>query len=80
MTAKDLTEIVQKYSQKEITIVVKVLVDILAMQNKEDFGSINLKKEFTPAQIKRLQKQLVDHSKTKSKHLSLTQVKNALGL
>lgn len=80
MTAKDFTKIAQKYSQKEITIAAKVLVDILAMQNKDEFGAIDPKKEFTPTQIKRLQKQLADHSKTKSKHLSLSQVKHALGL
>lgn len=79
MTFKDLTKITQKYSQREITTAAKVLVDILAVQNKDDFGSVNPKDEFTPTQIKRLQKQLVEHSKTKSKHLSLTQVKHALG-
>lgn len=80
MTAKDITKIAQKYSQKEITIAAKVLVDILAMHSKGDFGSIDPKKEFTPSQINRLRKQLQNHSKNKSKYLSLTQVKDALGL
>ena len=80
MTTRSLSKLTQKYSPQEITTAVKVLVDILALQNKEDFKNIDPKAEFTQAQIKRLQKQLTDHSQGKAKHLSLTEVTHALGL
>ncbi len=78
MTSQNITKLTQKYSSKEITVAVKVLVDILAMQKQHNFKTIDPKEEFTPAQIKRLQKQLAEH-KT-AKELSLNEVVNALGL
>ncbi len=80
MTTQNLTKLTQKYTSREITTAVKVLVDILAIQKKEDFGIINPKSEFTPSQIKRLQKQLTEHRRGKFKQLSLKEVTNVLGL
>ena len=80
MTTRNLSKLTQKYSPQEITTAVKVLVDILALQNKEDFKNIEPKAEFTQAQIKRLQKQLTNHNQGKVEHLSLTEVTHALGL
>jgi hypothetical protein len=80
MATKDITKLTKKYSPREITTAVKVLVDVLALQQEGDFKTIDPKDEFTPAQIKRLQKQLTEHRKGKSAHLSLSQVSNALGL
>lgn len=80
MTTRDITKLTKKYSPQEITTAVKVLVDVLAMQDNEDIKTIDPKVEFTPQQIKRLQKQLQDHEAGKSKLLSLKQVTHALGL
>lgn len=80
MTAQNLTKLTEKYSAKEITTAVKVLVDILAIQKKEDFDTIDPKSEFTPVQIKRLQKELTAHKSGKTKYLSSNQVKHALGI
>ena len=78
MTIQNITKLTQKYSPKEITVAVKVLVDILAMQKKSEFKTIDPREELTPYQIKRLQKQLAEH-KT-AKELSLNEVVNVLGL
>lgn len=80
MTTRDITKLTKKYSSQEIITAVKVLVDILAMHDKEDVGAIDPKDEFTPKQIKRLQKQLQEHKASKSKQLSLKEVTHALGL
>lgn len=80
MTTRDLTKLTKKYSPREITTAVKVLVDVLAMQDKEDFKAVDPKDEFTPQQIKRLQKQLQDHKGGKPKYLSLKEVTHVLGL
>lgn len=80
MTYQDITKLTEKYSPKEITTAIRVLVDVLDMQKKSDFETIELKDEFTSAQVKRLQKQLSEHDKKKSQSLSFNQVKNALGL
>lgn len=80
MTTRDITKLTKKYSPREITTAVKVLVDVLAMQDKSDFSAVDPKDEFTPQQIKRLQKQLAEHNKGKSKSLSLKEVAHALGL
>lgn len=80
MTTQNLTKLTQKYTTKEITTAVKVLVDILDMQQKSGFKSADPKDEFTPAQIKRLQKQLTEHGQNKTEHLSLNHVKDVLGL
>lgn len=80
MTTQNLTKLTQKYSPQEITLVAKVLMDVLELQSKEKFKSIDPKEEFTPSQIKRLQKQLRDHEQGKAKYFSLTEVSNVLGL
>ncbi len=80
MTHHNLTKLTQKYSQREITTAIKVLVDILALQHETDFKTIDPKDEFTPGQIKRLQEQLASHTQGRSQHLSVKEVTHVLGL
>lgn len=80
MTKRNLDKITAKYTPQEITTAVRVLVDVLALQQDSDFKTVDIKQEFTPQQIKRLRKQLRDHKKDESGYLSLTEVSRALGL
>jgi hypothetical protein len=80
MTTRNLTKLATKYSPKDIAIAARVLVDILAMQTDSHIPVIDPKDEFTPAQIKRLQKQLSEHNSNKDKSLSLTEVVHGLEL
>ena len=80
MTTRDITKLTKKHSSREITTAVRILVDVLAVQDKAEFQAINPQDEFTPQQIKRLQKQLQAHKASKFKAISLKEVTNALGL
>lgn len=80
MTTRNLTKLTAKYTPRELTTAAKVLVDILALQTSDSVKFMNPKEEFTPQQIKRLQKQLINHQRNASHHLSLNEVVNALGL
>ncbi len=80
MTTRNFTKLTTKYTPRELTTAVKVLVDILALQSNDSVKTVDPKEEFTSLQIKRLQKQLKEHSKKAPQHLSLKEVVNALEL
>lgn len=80
MTTRNLTKITKKYSTTEIKTVIRVLLDILAMQKDSKFPSIEPSSEFSPTQIKRLQKQLSEHKNGTDQYLNLNQVKDVLGV
>lgn len=80
MTTRNLTKLTTKYTPRELTTAAKVLVDILALQASDSVTAIDPKEEFTPQQIRKLQKQLKEHPGNASQNLSLNEVVNALGL
>lgn len=80
MIHRDIIKLTEKYSHREIMTALKILVDILAVQDKSIFKPLVPAEEFTPSQIKRLQKQLAAHTKNKTQYISLNAVTDALGL
>lgn len=80
MIHRDITKLTEKYSHREIMTALKILADILAIQDKSTFKSLVPAEEFTLSQIRRLQKQLAAHTKNKTQYISLNSVTDALGL
>jgi hypothetical protein len=80
MTQPDITKLTEKYSHREIMTALKILVDILAIQDKNTFKPLVPEEEFTPQQIERLQKHLAVHTKNKAQYISLNALTDALGM
>jgi hypothetical protein len=80
MSKRDISKLTEKYSHREIMTALKILVDILAFQDKNTFKTLVPEEEFTPQQIEAFANQLAAHNKNKAQSIYLNVVTDALGV